>query len=108
MEWLKSLNAEPLILGIAAIESSFGSQSSDELRDVLKKLAQTTIIWPNEGDFDMASQEFSRYKLSDSLGILDAVTAAIALRNNFAVATFNIKHFRAVLKLELIVPYERK
>ena len=107
LHWLETLDSYPVLSGVAAIESTFGCQSAAELRDVQKKRSRAVIIWPTVEDFREATDRLSQYKLSHGIGILDAVVAATAIRNGLALATFNIKHFRAIPELEIIRPYDR-
>jgi tRNA(fMet)-specific endonuclease VapC len=106
VQWFK-VQHDPILSGIAAIEGAFGSQSASELQEVLKKQSSLRILWPIDDDFKKATIELSQYKLLHGMGILDAVLASSAIRCNLPLATFNVKHFRAIPGLKIVQPYER-
>lgn len=104
--WFTQLNKRPRLSGAAAWEILFGARNTAELRQVQTFLELVSIIWPTEADARVVS-ELASYRLSDGIDILDNLTAAIALRSDEPVATFNVKHFRAIPGLETIQPYQR-
>ena len=103
--WLANQANAPMLSGVAALETAFGVRSPAELRSVSRKRAEFTILWPTVADVEHAVVKFAALRLSHGIGSLDAVTAALALRHNIPIATFNVKHFRSVPGLMVIVPY---
>jgi hypothetical protein len=104
--WFTGLSDRPNLSGAAAWEVIFGARSAVELRQVRTFLALFPIIWPTEADA-RAVAELAEYRLSDGIDILDSLTAVIARRTGEPIATFNVKHFRAIPGLTTIQPYER-
>jgi len=106
LSWLGSLPVRPLVSGFAALELAFGSQNAVELANVSAFLAQFRILWPAEVEA-AHSLEYARLKLSHGVGVLDALTAAIALRRRVPLGTFNVRHFGAIPGLATAQPYAR-
>ena len=104
--WLSALPTQPAISGMAALEVLFGARDMAELRKVEAYLNPFTILWPSEADAQ-AARRMARHRLSDGIEIMDVMTAAIALRHNLPVVTFNVRHFRAIPGLTTIQPYTR-
>jgi predicted nucleic acid-binding protein len=77
------------------------------MRQVRRLIAPFPILWPSEGDFETAVNLLAAYKLSDGLDLLDALIAATAIRHDLPLATFNVKHFRAIPDLTIVQPYIR-
>jgi predicted nucleic acid-binding protein len=95
----------PILSGIAAIEAIFGSQSTSELKQVRAVIATFDVVWPSDAEFQNAANQFGKLKLSHGIGILDAISASTALTRGYDLATFNVKHFRAISGLTVIKPY---
>ena len=106
MRWLRSMAEPPATSGISAVEVLYGAQNMAEQRNVDIWLRQFEILWPSEADAETA-RLLARYRLSDGIELTDAITAAIALRHNMSLVTFNVKHFRAIPGLSTLQPYER-
>lgn len=104
--WLASLPAPPRVSGFAAMELAFGSQNAIELANVRTFLAQFSVLWPGEAEAPQAL-DYAQLKLSHGVGILDALTAALALARGLPVATFNVRHFNAIPDLRVVQPYTR-
>ena len=104
--WLSGLYPLPAISGMAALEALYGARDMAELRWVESFLTPFPVLWPSEDDAQ-ATRQLARFHLSDGIELTDVMTAAIALRHNLTLATFNVKHFRAVPGLTIVQPYER-
>lgn len=104
--WMHALPERPAISGMAALEVLFGAQDRTELRNVEAYLQPFAIYWPVEADAQAAGR-LAMYNLSDGIDIIDAMTAAIALRHKLTVVTFNVKHFRSIPGLDTVQPYDR-
>jgi predicted nucleic acid-binding protein len=106
MLWLRSLADPPAASGIAALEVLYGAQNIAEQRAVDTWLRQFEILWPSEAD-SQAARTLAPYRLSDGIEMTDCITAAVALRHNLTVVTFNVKHYRAIPGLSTVQPYAR-
>ena len=106
LAWLGSLPARPLVSGFAALELAFGSQNAAELANVHTFLAQFPILWPAEVEV-AHSLDYAQFKLSHGVGVLDALTATLAVGRAVQLATFNLRHFRAIPDLIVVQPYAR-
>jgi tRNA(fMet)-specific endonuclease VapC len=104
--WLASLPLSPTISGVAALECPYGATDSNSLRRIEEFLVEFDVEWPTSEDSKKAA-DLASLHLSDGLGLLDALTAACALRIAAPVATFNVKHFRAIKGLTTVQPYDR-
>jgi predicted nucleic acid-binding protein len=102
--WLSGVVKPPTISGVAALEVLYGARDSTELRRTEKFLARFPIEWPTLADVQ-SMRIFAPLRLSHGIGILDALTAALALRLGESVATFNTKHFNAVPGVRTFQPY---
>ncbi len=101
--WLATSLVPPAISDISALEVLYGAQNSAGLRRVERFLSRFPIEWPTAEDTHRASL-LAPLHLSDGIGVLDAITAAIALRRGDPVATFNTKHFRPIPGLLTVQP----
>jgi hypothetical protein len=101
--WLRGLSILPAISGMAALEVLYGAANTAELSKAQAYIRPFPILWPSEADAE-ATSRLAPYRLSDGMDLIDAMTSAIALRNNMPLATFNIKHFRSIPGLSTIQP----
>lgn len=106
LTWLSSLPKRPSVSGFAALELAFGSQNLAELANVRRFLASFRIIWPSERQVS-AAIDLAAIKLSSGLGVIDAMTSALAPDLGAALATFNVWHFSNVPGLAVSRPYTR-
>jgi len=65
------------------------------------------LVWAEPEDCSRALKDFAAYRLSDQLGLLDSLIAETAVGNNAVLATFNIRHYRVLVDLKTIQPYQR-
>jgi predicted nucleic acid-binding protein len=93
--WFGGLTSQQTISGVAALELLFGSNDASELRRVRRFIERFRIEWSSAHDLEVASK-FADLRLSSGIDILDAVSAATALRINEVMLTFNDKHFRVI------------
>ena len=64
------------------------------------------VEWPAEIEAERAL-DCARLKLSHGVGILDALTAALAVGKGMTPATQNIRHFSVIPDLTVAQPYTR-
>lgn len=105
--WLSTLPALPFVSGFAAIELLNGCHSRADHRRVERFLHPFPVLWPTEADMNFALKNLTPLRLSNGLGMIDALIAATALGRNLPLVTFNIRHFRAVPGLITVQPYVR-
>ncbi|HLF75483.1 MAG TPA: PIN domain-containing protein [Anaerolineales bacterium] len=105
-EWLKSAQ-EIGVPGLVVMELIQGCQNMREQRQLEKGLSVYQLYWPDEDDCNRALASFSSHHLSDNIGLLDALIAETAIGTNAELATFNVKHYRALKGLRSRRPYER-
>jgi predicted nucleic acid-binding protein len=104
--WLYKQGAFPHVSGMAVLEALYGARDSASLRNVETYLKPFPILWPTDADLQTAGK-LARYHLSDGIELIDSVTATLAVRHNQPLATFNVKHFRAIPGLITVQPYSR-
>ncbi len=102
--WLYSLARTPSVF--TAMELLIGCRSAKERKDTLTFLASFASVFPTETGLKNAVA-LSRLKLSHGLSAMDALIAATALEYGLTLYTFNLRHFRAVPGLNVVVPYPR-
>jgi len=104
--WFSRLEHFPSVSGVALLEVLYGAPDAEGQRRIEKLVKPLSILWPNEADAQNA-RKLARYKLSDGIEMNDVLTAHIAMRHGLTLATFNIKHFRAIPGLSIMQPYAR-
>ncbi len=107
VEWFTSLPEPPSVTGFSAMEMIQGARDSREVEIALNTIAPLPVLWPSAADCERARELYARAHLSHRLGLIDALIACTALGLNAELATFNVKHYRAVEGLRLVQPYQR-
>ncbi len=106
--WLESIASESFqVPGIVAMELAAGCQNRPELERMQKFLDAFEIVWPDASDMKLAYELLATHRLASSLGIPDCIIAAMALARSARLYTFNYKHFRVVVGLDVQDPYNR-
>ncbi len=106
--WLEALEDEELLLpGFVVMELTQGCRTQAEQRRLQKALAPYAVTWPPPDVCDEALTVFSRFYLSHSLGIIDALIGQLAVSLDLPLHTFNQKHYAAVPRLRVVSPYSR-
>jgi predicted nucleic acid-binding protein len=106
-QWYMSLVERPGVPGFVAMELVAGCRDKRELQRLQTFLFGLPIIWPSEADCQRGLEHLRDYKLSHSLGLIDALIAATAIGQGATLCTFNVKHFSAVPGLVTEQPYSR-
>lgn len=107
-EWLRQLGEEEIGLpGIVAMELLQGCRNKAEQQQIEVVLRRYQQYWPSQIDCTRAYDTFAQFRLSDGIGLLDALIAETAIGQNIPLATFNEKHYRVIPDLDLIQPYQR-
>lgn len=100
--------SERLLLSRAGeMELTRGARTKKDLKVIDKFLKQldVEVVEISEEISKTASEIFRDFWHSHGLGAMDAFIAATGLVLGERVATHNIKHFRFIKGLDLIVPY---
>ena len=106
--WLKGMQDQEIGLpGLVAMELIQGCQHVREQKQLEKYLSIFPLFWAGPVDCSKALKNFAAYRLSAQLGLLDAVIAETAIGFGAILATFNLKHYRVLVELETIQPYQR-
>jgi predicted nucleic acid-binding protein len=106
-KYLSETKQKVFISRIVVMEIIAGCKNKQEIINSLK-LIQDFGIEAIEIDEDisaLAGKVFEEFFLRFGLGITDAFIAATALVENTKLVTHNLKHFKFIKDLELIVPY---
>jgi len=104
--WVTTQTVQVVVSGIAAIELVYGARDATGLRQARELLSTFVIEWPTSDDVQNAVS-MAALHLSCGIDGPDAITAAIAVRIGSPIATFNVKHFRAIPGVTTIQPYQR-
>lgn len=107
IEWLTSLSDEIGIAGFTAMELIQDARNTKEVSLAQKLVQPFTIVWPSLADCDVALELFAKKHGSDGIGLLDSLIACTAMGINAELATFNVRHFRAITELRTVQPYTR-
>ena len=107
LAWYGGLVAKPSVPGVVAMELVQGAKNASQLRMVNNVLKPMQLVWPTEVDCTKALADFTKFHLSHSLGLIDALIAATVVGRAGTLCTFNVKHYRAVPGLATSQPYAR-
>jgi predicted nucleic acid-binding protein len=105
--WFASLNEVPSVPGFVVMELVQDARNKQQVREALKLVAPLPVVWLTEADCARSLTEFTIYRLSDNLGLLDALIAACAVGRKATLCTFNVKHYRVIPHLMTLQPYIR-
>lgn len=73
-----------------------GAKNRADLRSLRAFLRRFQLVTPTEADLHQSIEFVAEHYLSHSVGWIDALIAATAIRLNLPVVTSNIKHFRGI------------
>jgi len=107
VEWFSDLDDLPAVPGLVVMELIQGAPDAEALRTVLKLVAPLSVVWPAESDCNRALDDFKKYHLSHSLGLLDSLIASCAVGRSATLCTFNAKHYGVISDLVVKQPYLR-
>ncbi len=107
VSWSRSLPDALTVAGFTAMEVVQGARDTQEVKLAVEIIAPLTVVWPSKTDCERARKLFLSFHLSHRIGLIDALIAATAMGLDAELATFNVKHFRAVQGLKLVQPYTR-
>ena len=108
VEWIEAAQtSEFAVPGCAAMEVMAGCRNKADQDFVLQSIRPMVRLWLDSRGCEAAFMLFQTYRLSHSLGLLDALIAQVALSHDLPLHTFNQKHFSAVSGLRTIQPYRK-
>src|SRR5688572_11328837 len=93
LAWFGGLVDLPSLPGLVLMELIQDARNNQEVRHAIKLTAPFSIVWPSETDCARALSDFTTLHLSQGLGLLDALIAAIAIGHSATLYIFNIKHY---------------
>ncbi|MFN9873560.1 MAG: VapC toxin family PIN domain ribonuclease, partial [Pseudanabaena sp.] len=68
--WFTTLSELPSVSGFVVMELIQNCQNKQEVNQVFRLTAPLSLIWLTEADCDNALADFSKYRLSDGIGLL--------------------------------------
>lgn len=92
---------------VVVMELIYGLKVKKDIRLLLKQLTafHIEIIEIDEAISREADKLFEAYFHSHGLGVMDAFVAATALVKQEELVTHNIKHYRFIKELKIVIPY---
>jgi hypothetical protein len=90
---------------LVCMEYVDGVRDAQERRQALRLISQYPIVPLTENDSIWAQQQHAEFKLSHSVGIIDALIASPAARLAVPIYTLNIKHFAPLPGVTTFKPY---
>ncbi len=94
--WLTSYTDSIGISGLVAMELLQGCRNQSEQQRVERELERFAFYWPTLADCQRAYLDFSAFRLSGGLGLLDSLIGHTAVGLNEPLATFNLKHYAPI------------
>jgi predicted nucleic acid-binding protein len=107
IDWFVGLAEVPSVPGFVVMELIQDAKNGQRVRKVQQLISPLPVLWASEADCARALSDFTRYHLSDSLGLIDALIGACAVGHGLTLCTFNLKHYRVVPNLLTAQPYSR-
>lgn len=89
------------------MEIIYGRKSREDIGNMWRQFQSLNVKVEeiNEEISTMAGGLFEKYFPTKGIGLLDTFVAATALVHGQKLVTHNLKHFRFIKGLDLIVPY---
>ncbi len=106
--WLQSQRQTQAVFGLPVVvcmELIDGARNNAEKRHAMQVLRPFSIIHILPSDSEWAYRQHAQFRLSHSVGILDALIAAPAARLGVPIYTLNTKHFTPLPDVTAIKPY---
>lgn len=105
--WFASLTETPAIPVLVVMELIQDAANKAQMNQTLALVAPLTIVYATPADQQRALQDYGAFHLSHSLGLLDALIAAIAVGLGATLCTFNVKHYHVIPGLTTEQPYTK-
>ena len=97
LAWFAGLSDVPSVPGFVVMELIQGTHNTAELRQVQRMVAPLPAVWPGVADCQRALSDFTAYRLSHNVGLLDSLIAACTIGLSAAL------HFQS----QTLPPYSR-
>jgi predicted nucleic acid-binding protein len=105
-DWIDSLSENARTISvITAAELLAGCRNRTEQRAIERELNRYETVWVSEDISGSALEYYKRFHLSHSIGFLDCLIAATALKNGLTLSTLNLRHFLPFPDLLVKKPY---
>lgn len=82
-----------------------GVRDNQELAHLNRLLADYETVLLTPADCVWASEQHRKFRLSHSVGMIDALIASSAVRLRIPIYTLNLKHFKSLPGVNAIRPY---
>jgi predicted nucleic acid-binding protein len=109
IEYLKdnlTLNkANCYVNNIVLMELYIGAKNKQDLKEIKAKLQGFKLLETNQEIMNLSTQIIEYFALSHNAKIQDSIIASTCLVNNLPIATYNIRDFRYIPNLEILVDY---
>ncbi len=105
--WFTTTETPLHIAGIAVMEVFAGCRNKSEWLKAEAFFAPSDLFWLSEQGFATALSAILPLRLTNGIGLVDALIASTALEHNLPLATFNTKHFSHIAGLQRVQPYQR-
>jgi predicted nucleic acid-binding protein len=102
--WITTQNA-PGITRAVVLEVLEGVQDNPSLRQTLKLLDDFELMELTVSDFDWATRQLIKYRLSHNIDAFDCLIAAPSYRLQLPLYTRNLRHFAPLLGKLAQEPY---
>jgi hypothetical protein len=108
VHWVSMVNSQELIIpGYAAMELVQGCRSLRDIRAIKTFLQPYKLAWPTAPYCEYAYQTFLTFRVSEGLGLIDAMIAQTAIGLDKPLHTFNQKHFDFIPGLRTAQPFTK-
>lgn len=78
-----------------------GALNKNDLRNIISLTKHFNVLPCTPKVSALSTKLLEKYALSHGLGILDAIIAGTAIKNNLILITLNIKHFQMIKELKV-------
>ena len=108
IDWLGSLEDEEIgIPGYVGMELYFGCHGKKETNRVKVFLEKYDIYWPTNQDSNRALSRFPENRLKHGTSAFDMLIGECAVGHGTILCSFNEKHLRGIVHLQLERPYPK-
>ncbi len=107
IEYLKdnlSLNRTNCYINhIVLMELYIGAKNKKDLKEIKAKLQGFKLLETNPEVMNLSTQIIEHFSLSHNAKIQDSIIASTCLINNLPLATYNLRDFRYIPNLEIVI-----
>ncbi len=88
---------------IVLMELYIGAKNKQDLKEIKAKLQGFKLLETNQKVMNLSTQIIENFSLSHNAKIQDSIIASTCLINALPLATYNIKDFRYIPNLEIVI-----